>query len=562
MAQVNKLRFDRNEIKDELQSNGVVTREITPTPNFMTILESVGYKTQEALSDITDNCVDADATKIITYFGEEKKKPFIVIGDNGTGMEVDTLFGALVLGASYEELGDKTKNGGSLGKYGTGLKASLLSLKGVATIVTKVDGGDMIRVEYHRGTIQEYFDKNGAWGISIHHANKADKELFEKYTDNSEHGTVIKVTDIDRYKNSESIKQTMIKTYARYFHRFISSGVEFVVNGKIVQPVDLCGFQTPFTLNEETHNSVQIGMDFVIDNLKYIDKNGKVCHDGYLRYRAFLLPQQDVIDEQAWRDSFDWNMTNQGICIYRGNRLIQHRGWLGGATNPRLNRFRIEIDFNGELDQLMNVDFKKTSVDPDMSLIQLLDGRIASDMKTATDVWNDIAGNKSKVSKTLKEIAKRFSNWARSNANLLPKIPNISNGKTRTKPGTHTTPTKQVINPITGKKMRVYGERLRFIYDDGISDGSFYKTQTGPTKNCVDIHWNVNHIMFEQFVENADTQTLSPIVCMIWAEHYSKETNKPDSSVKKLEEFNQQWNSIQMDKGSWLTKMYPTTPKV
>ena len=68
--------------------------------------------------------------------------------------------------------------------------------------------------------------------------------------------------------------------------------------------------------------------------------------------------------------------------------------------------------------------------------------------------------------------------------------------------------------------------------------------------------------MFEDFVQKADTASLSAIVCMIWAEHYSKETNKPDSSLKRLEEFNQQWESIQMDKGSWLTKMYPTTPKI
>ena len=561
MAQVSKLRFDRDEIKDELQSNGVVTREITPTPHFMTILESVGYKTKEALSDISDNCVDADATKMITYFGDKNKKPFVVIGDNGTGMEADVLFGALVLGASYEELGDKVKNGGSLGKYGTGLKSSLLSLKGIATIITRVKGGDMIRVEYHKDTIQEYFDKNNAWGISIENASKEDEELFAKYTDNSEHGTVIKVTDINRYRNSESIKQTMIKTYARYFHRFISNGFEIVVNGRIVEPVDLCGFQTPFTLNGETHQSVQIGKDLVFDDLKYTDKNGKVCHDGYLRYRAFLLPQRDAIDEQRWNDEFDWNMTNQGICVYRGNRLIQHKGWFGNPTNPRLNRFRIELDFNGELDQLMNVDFKKTSVDPDMSLVKLLDGKIKSDIKTATDVWNDIAGNKSKVSKTLKDIAKRFSNWARNNANLLPKIPRDTNGG-KTKTSTHYGGRTKLVNPVTGKKMRVYGERLRVIYDDSINDGSFYKTQTGPTKNCVDIHWNVNHIMFEDFVQKADTSSLSAIVCMIWAEHYSKETNKPDSSLKRLEEFNQQWESIQMDKGSWLTKMYPTTPKI
>lgn len=550
------LRFNRDEIKDELQLNGVVTREITPSPNFMTILESVGYRTQEALSDITDNCVDAEATKVITYFGKEKKKPYIVIGDNGTGMEVDTLFGALVLGANEFDLGDKVKNGGSLGKYGTGLKSSLLSLKGIATIVTKVDGGDMIRVEYHRDTVQEYFDKHNAWGISIEKANKEDRELFENYTDGSEHGTVIKIHDIERFKDVQSIKNTMIKTYARYFHRFISNGVEFVVNNTIVNPVDLCGNEIPFTMNGETHQSKQMGTDIVWDNLTYMDKDGVTHKDGYLRYRAFLLPQQDVVDESAWIEEFDWNMTNQGICIYRGNRLIQSKGWLGKSTNPRLNRFRVELDFNGDLDQLMNVDFKKTSVDPDMTILKLIDSNLVRDISAATAVFNNSSGKSKKISQSLKQLANRFSNWAKNNANLLPKIPKTPTSIKTRKPRTTTC-------NLTGKKMRIVGERLRFIYDDQITDGSFYKTETsGRYNNCVDIHWNIHHVMFDKFVKNSDPETLSPLVCSIWAEHFGKESNKPETTAKALEEYNQMWDNVQVDKGRWLTKMYPTTPKV
>ena len=192
MANTNQ-RFNRDEINDELQKLGVVTREISPSPQFLTTLESSGYKVPEALSDITDNCIDAGATKIITYFGKENKKPYIVIGDNGIGMDPDILFGALVLGASTAELGNKVKNGGSLGKYGTGLKSSLAELRGVALILTKTKDGQLIKTIYHKDTIQEYYDsidpKTGklrhAWGISIEFAtDKEDVELFEKYKSN------------------------------------------------------------------------------------------------------------------------------------------------------------------------------------------------------------------------------------------------------------------------------------------------------------------------------------------------------------------------------------------
>ena len=421
------LRFNRDEINDELQKKGVVTREITPSPNFMTILESVGYRTSEALSDITDNSVDAEATKIITYFDKENNKPYIVIGDNGTGMEPDVLFGALVLGANEFDLGNKVKNGGSLGKYGTGMKSSILSLKGIATIITKADGGEMVKTEYHRGTVQEYFDKNNAWGISIEKANKEVSELFEQYTEGSEHGTVIKIHNIERFKDVQSIRNTMIKTYARYFHRFITSGVKIVVNDAIIEPIDLSGYEVPFTLNGESHSSKQLGTDREWDNLTYIDKHGVKHKDGYLRYRAFLLPQQDVLFESAWIDKFDWTIGQQGICIYRGNRMIQSRGWLGlSAGRPQLNRFRVELDFNGDLDGLMNPTFTKISVDPDGSILKLIDGVLKRDIATATEIFNAASNNSNKISKSLNQLAKRFSNWAKNNANLLPKIPKTS----------------------------------------------------------------------------------------------------------------------------------------
>ena len=37
--------------------------------------------------------------------------------------------------------------------------------------------------------------------------------------------------------------------------------------------------------------------------------------------------------------------------------------------------------------------------------------------------------------------------------------------------------------------------------------------------------------------------------------------NKPDTP-KELSKYYEKRNRIQMDMGSWLTKMYPTTPKV
>ena len=112
-------RFIRNKIQTDLDENEEVTREITPSPNFLNVLEHSGYTDSQAILDIIDNSIDADSTKITLQIGHKKKEPFVIISDNGCGMTPDILFGALVLGADETELGDKNKNGGSLGKFGT-----------------------------------------------------------------------------------------------------------------------------------------------------------------------------------------------------------------------------------------------------------------------------------------------------------------------------------------------------------------------------------------------------------------------------------------------------------
>mgnify|MGYP001484707442 CR=1 FL=1 len=143
-------RYDNDAIKDELSKSGKSVREITPSPNFLTILESSGYKVHEALCDIIDNSIDAEATNILLTLGAENKKPYVIISDNGYGMTPDILFGALVLGASAAELGGRKKNGGSHGKYGTGMKSSMAELQGKNIIYTKVKGGELIKVHYDK----------------------------------------------------------------------------------------------------------------------------------------------------------------------------------------------------------------------------------------------------------------------------------------------------------------------------------------------------------------------------------------------------------------------------
>jgi signal transduction histidine kinase len=123
----NTPRYDSSTINSNLEKTGTYSVDITPPANFLRVIEDTGYNIAQASSDISDNSTDAGATKINLVIKSENKTPTVIIADNGTGMNSDTLCGAMVLGASNGELGSKQKGnyGDNMsGKFGTGLKTT------------------------------------------------------------------------------------------------------------------------------------------------------------------------------------------------------------------------------------------------------------------------------------------------------------------------------------------------------------------------------------------------------------------------------------------------------
>ena len=378
MATSNR-RFNRSTINNALADTGSVTRNITPSPNILNVLEQSGYKVEEAIQDIIDNSIDADSTKITLQIGHNNTDPFLIISDNGLGMTPDILFGALCLGADEPELGDKNKNGGTLGKFGIGMKSSMANLQGKNIIYTKVKDGDLIKVCYDKEVIQKHWDDHKEWGITIDMASPEDIEFFKKYTNDSEQGTVIKIHKIKRFNHGSCSDKasTLKRVTGQTFRRFIHNGhLNFEVNGTKIEAFDPCGDDIPFEYNGKLHKSKSM-TELEFNNLEYIDSNGKKKLDGYLRYRSFLLPQKDVIDEDAMVRKFGWNMDKQGISVMRNNREIQHKGWFEMAKiDSRLNRFKVVIDFTSEMDREWGADFKKTSVVPDEYILKQIRPKI------------------------------------------------------------------------------------------------------------------------------------------------------------------------------------------
>ena len=108
-----KPRFDSNHIDSELSKNNECVQNIQPSPNILKIFKNSGYSTEEAVSDICDNSIDAGCKNIwIDVDSDPNDDKFyrMQIADDGIGMTPTILFGGLVVGAGEPELQDSVKN--------------------------------------------------------------------------------------------------------------------------------------------------------------------------------------------------------------------------------------------------------------------------------------------------------------------------------------------------------------------------------------------------------------------------------------------------------------------
>ena len=84
-------------------------------------LRDIGYELPQAVADLVDNSIEAQATKVCVDLVFEGADSWIRIADNGSGMDTDTITESLRIG-SIRDYGDD-----DLGKFGFGLKTASIS---------------------------------------------------------------------------------------------------------------------------------------------------------------------------------------------------------------------------------------------------------------------------------------------------------------------------------------------------------------------------------------------------------------------------------------------------
>lgn len=334
--------------------------EIPPVAGGLSeTLRAAGYEFVDAMADLVDNSIDAGATEIYVNIGlDSYLEPQVFIADNGCGMSRAEIAQALTYGS--EDSADSER----LGKFGIGLKTASTAFCRRILILTRDELGSC-----WRGVLDLDDIKNTAlWRCRVTELDNAqERALLDRFADRKS-GTLLWWDQVDHLldkdaSHNESSRKRKINTYSRKFakhasrtfHRFLdhhddrARNVNIFINDEKLRPNNpICeGESATQILNSTTYN--------------VRDEKGDVI--GSYNFSIALLPNKDEFSNEEAFKRADITQNNQGIYVYRENRIIAHQGWMGVRDkHPSGNYLRAALDMDHRLDEVLKIDYKKDSV--------------------------------------------------------------------------------------------------------------------------------------------------------------------------------------------------------
>lgn len=333
-----------------------------------TSLRDIGYDFHTAIADLVDNSIAAGATRVNVETVFEPNGSYVLLSDDGGGMTEEGLLEALRFGSR------RTYARNELGRFGLGLKTGTFSQCRRLTVATR-------RSPKHRRIAVRTLDLNvvkrlDQWVVTSDESTDAIDRARSILREGP--GTVVVWEDLDRilperYAESGWGRRRLTNLARRtsehlslVFHRFIEGTegapeVVLSVNGEKLSGWDPFARSEPHTvqLDEQTWEIEA--------------RNGSAD----VRFRGYVLPTRDNF---STHDEFErmsgplkWNR-QQGLYIYRANRLVQFGGWNGvRGIDEHTKLARASIDFDTDLDEAFQINVAKMRVNLPPGLKQMLE---------------------------------------------------------------------------------------------------------------------------------------------------------------------------------------------
>lgn len=307
---------------------------------------SFGYNVSTAIADIIDNSISANANEILVEYKWNGTESFILVLDNGTGMNTEELIVAMTPGSKDPE---EEREKRDLGRFGMGLKTASFSQCKRLTCISKKENYETIK----RCWDIDYINQVKEWQLLDY---VSDNSFFERIN-SQKSGTLVLWEKLDRLvfnaeSKNENIKnafyQEMINVkhhLSLVFHKFIESNrIKIFFQNEEIEP------KNPFLLNLKPKPEMGLPETF-----------------GDVEITYFILPHMSEIGQLNYEKtggSTEW-LHQQGFYIYRNDRLLVAGDWLGLEKKRDFSKLaRISINFSNGNDFNWNLDIKKSTATP------------------------------------------------------------------------------------------------------------------------------------------------------------------------------------------------------
>ncbi|MFU8870405.1 ATP-binding protein [Micromonospora sp. SL4-19] len=371
---------------------GKVWFDVAPSAARLTSsLRDIGYDFPTAVADVVDNSVAAGATRVEVMIEFAGSKSRVYIADDGHGMSPGALLEGLRLGTR------RSYRPGELGRYGLGLKtASLSQCRSVAVISRS--NPEVVRTSA-RVLDLDVVEEWDQW-VVVDPGSDPDVARAKQWLAEGT-GTVVLWRHLDRVlpekqpeggwarRRFENLAAKTAEHLGIVFHRFLEgaagkASLVITVNGQKVRAWN------PFA-PEEPGLSELPAQRFEVTA-------GDVT--GHVDLRRFILPSRDRFSSpgefERLSGPLNWNR-QQGLYVYRANRLVQWGGWNGiRGIDEHTKMARASLDFSTDLDSAFNINVAKMRVSLPAQVRQMLETPVNELCIYANDAYRRSARPKPK----------------------------------------------------------------------------------------------------------------------------------------------------------------------
>ena len=309
-------------------------------------LRSIGYSFQTAVADIIDNSIAADANEIRIFYDPAFETPYFSICDNGTGMSAEEFDNALSFGTKKQRDFSNKKD---LGRFGLGLKTASLSQCKKLTVVTKQNR--VLRGAYW--DVDDIIQAN-SWQLSYLSEEEIEQlpSSVIGYLKSKESGTIVLWEKFDRIMKTTSdfpatmhriVQSDVLNHCALVFHRFYAEMPIYINNVRIPRRDPFLDSSSRCISRPEMKIPTNTPLPIVV--------------------RAYRMPAENDLskEETELLGGKSSLLTDDGLYIYRNNRLISWGSWMKlEHRNLYTHLARIKIDIPSSIDQEWGLDVKKS----------------------------------------------------------------------------------------------------------------------------------------------------------------------------------------------------------